>query len=142
VTIETAVEDLELRPSLGETLQRRSQWSTRAAGDVLFRQGDTAAGIYVIRDGAIDLTSSPREGVVRPVYAAEPGDILGLSSVVSHRPYDCTAVARSACTVGFIDGHEFLAMLDENPVIWFSVLRLLSQDLNDCYERIRTSVSH
>lgn len=114
-----------------ETRQRR------AAGEMLFLEGETPAGVYVLYSGEVDLLFTKRDGNARPLRIATPGQILGLSSVVMRRPHDCSAVARTACEVGFIGRDDFLGSLDDAPAAWFNVLRVLSSDVNAVYDDVR-----
>lgn len=114
-----------------ETLQRFEP------GEVLFRDGEEPLGVFVLHEGLVDLVFSSRAGNVKPLRIAEPGHLLGLSAVVGAIPHDCSATARTACMVGFIDRKTFLRALEEQPDIWLNVLRLLSSDINAVYDDMR-----
>jgi CRP-like cAMP-binding protein len=109
----------------------------RAAGEMLFLEGDTPAGVYVVHSGEVDLLFMNRDGNAKPLRVVTPGQILGLSSVVMRRPHDCSAIARTPCEVGFIARDEFLQSLHDTPSTWLSVLRMLSSDVNAVYDDMR-----
>ena len=102
-------------------------------GDLLFREGEPPCGIYVLHSGQVDLLFAARNGNVKPLRVASPGQILGLSAVISNSDYDCTAKARTLCRAGFIDGEDLRRVLDGRPDVWFNVLRVLSTDVNGAY---------
>ena len=102
-------------------------------GDVLFREGEPACGIYLLHSGWVDLLFATRNGNVKPLRVARPGQILGLSTVMSNHDHDCTAKARTVCQTGFIDGEVLRRLLDDRPETWFTVLQLLSNDVNAVY---------
>ncbi len=106
-------------------------------GDVLFREGETAGGVYVLHEGGVDLIFSARTGDAKPLMFVEPGQILGLSEVVTGHRHDATATARTRCLVGFVPSHDLLRILEGNTAAWFSVLQLLSRDLNACWQCMR-----
>lgn len=108
------------------------------AGKLLYRESESPTGVYVLLSGEVDLLFSSRSGQAKPLRIAEAGQILGLSCVVSGRMHDCSATARTACVTGFIAKDKFLSLLDENPSLWFSVLQMLSTDINSCYDCMRT----
>jgi CRP/FNR family transcriptional regulator, cyclic AMP receptor protein len=110
----------------------------RAAGEVLFMEGETPSGVYVLHAGDVDLVFAPREGKPKPLRVINRGRILGLSSVVMQRPHDCSAIARTECEVGFVGREEFLQSLEKTPAIWLSVLRMLSNDVNAVYDDMRS----
>lgn len=107
-------------------------------GETLFREGDVPLGVYVLHSGTVNLVFSARNGSTKPLREAQPGQLLGLSCVVTQRPHDCTATAAEPCEVAFIERADFLRALDDSPAVWFSVLRVLSSEVNAVYDDIRT----
>ena len=140
----TAVMDLELdRLHTGDTsvLQSLAPYEvieTWPAAIELFREGEDPAGVYVLLSGDVDLVFSSRAGVVKPLRLAGAGQLLGLSCIVSGRVHDCSATTRTSAVTGFIPKQEFLKLLDENPPLWFSVLQMISSEINSCYDCMRT----
>ena len=106
-------------------------------GETLFREGDEPQGVYVLHSGSVQLLFASRNGSAKPLREAQPGQILGLSCVVTQRPHDCTATAAEPSEVAFIARDEFLRTLDDSPAVWFSVLRVLSSEVNAAYDDMR-----
>lgn len=102
------------------------------ANSVLFREGEMPDGVFILHSGHVDLVHE--HAATRMALA---GEILGLSAVISGRTHLSTAVATTLAEVAFIEAEEFRALVDDNPAIWFSVLRQLSQDVNASYDVIR-----
>ena len=107
-------------------------------GETLFREGETPRGIYVLQSGSLSLLFDASGGRAKPLREVQPGQILGLSSVVGQGPHDCTATAMHPCEVVFIERDDFLKALEDSPAIWFNVLRLLSTEVHSVYDGIRT----
>src|SRR5215212_6366273 len=103
-------------------------------GETLFREGEEPQGVYVLHSGAVHLLFAARNGSAKPLREAQPGQILGLCSIVTRRHHDCTAVAAEPCEAAFIERNDFLRALDDSPAVWFSVLRVLSHDVNAVYD--------
>jgi CRP-like cAMP-binding protein len=112
-----------------------------AKGETLFREGEPPLGVYVLHSGTVHLLFAAKNGRAKPLREAQPGQILGLSCIVTQRVHDCTATAAEACKVAFIDRDDFLRALDESPTVWFSVLRLLSSEVNAVYDDMRLLVA-
>jgi CRP/FNR family transcriptional regulator, cyclic AMP receptor protein len=106
-------------------------------GETLFREGEQPRGVYVLHSGTVHLMFSGKTGAAKPLREAHPGQILGLSCVVGKRLHDCTATAVEPCEVAFIERDEFLRTLDDSPTVWFSVLRVLSSEVNAAYDDMR-----
>ena len=121
-----------------QSLAPYEEIETWPAAIELFREGEDPAGVYVLLSGDVDLVFSSRAGVVKPLRLAGAGQILGLSCIVSGRSHDCSATTRTSAVTGFIPKKEFLKLLDENPPLWFSVLQMISSEINSCYDCMRT----
>ena len=124
--------------NIGAWFTRSETRQHRAPGEMLFMEGEQPAGVYILYSGRIDLLFAARNGKVKPLRVALPGQMLGVSTVVLARPHDCSATTRTACDIGFIEQDEFLGALADNPAIWFSVLRVLSSDVYAVYDDMRT----
>jgi len=107
------------------------------AGETLFREGEQPRGVYIVRSGAVTLLFTGKGGAAKPLREAHTGQILGLSCVVTRRAHDCTATAAEPCEVGFIDKDDLLHALEDSPAVWFSVLHVLSSEVNAVYDDIR-----
>lgn len=119
------------------TLEAIERPRTVPAGNVLFREGDDPSGVYFIHNGAFDLFYASRAGGEKPLRSAGPGQLLGLSCVVSNRAHDCSATARTPSTVGFIRRDDLQRALSENPGLWLTVLRMISNEVNACWDCMR-----
>ena len=69
---------------------------------------------------------------------AGPGEVLGLSASMSGRPYEVTAEMLDASQVAFVRRKDLLHFLRENRVACLQVVHLLSQDLHQAYDRVRS----
>jgi len=107
-------------------------------GRPLFCEGAQAEGVYYLHSGEVDLRfSSPKTGAAKSLLLAGEGELLGLTSVMSGRGYDCSATTRTACVAGFVEKNRFFRLLDEKPALWLTVLRLISANISACWECMR-----
>jgi CRP-like cAMP-binding protein len=123
-------------PTNGSQLQGAEQIEHWPAGKVLFAHGDEPRGVYVIHSGDIDLLFA-RNGVSKPLQVAHPGDVVGLSNIISNSRYEYSATTRSAARIGFIPVSQFRRLLEEIPSLWFPVLQSLSEDIGSCWDSMR-----
>lgn len=122
---------------LESTLLHHQAVEVWPAGQTLFYEGEEPRGIYVIHSGAVNLIFSAKDGRAKTLRIAHPGQIIGLSSVFSHRAHDYTASIRSTSNLGFVNIATFHELLENTPAMMFGVLRLLSEDVNSCYDCMR-----
>ena len=105
-------------------------------GSVLFREGELAAGVYILYAGEVILVHALDDGTERARIACA-GEILGVSATMSGCAHAATAIATTAWAVGFIDRDEFRSLIEGSPALWFTVLRQLSHGVNESYSIIR-----
>lgn len=95
----------------------------------LFRQGDRAAGLYLVCEGEASLVMlSPAESIIGS-FSAGPGSILGLPAVVSKEPYTLGAIVRKGSVIRFVGAEEFENVLTEDPTLYPHVLSLLAAEV-------------
>jgi len=115
--------------------EKAEGWPT---GSILFHEGEQPRGVYIIHSGEIDQLFSARNGHTKPLLPTGPGQILGLSCVVSGKSHNCSATARTPSVTGFIERDRFTALLAEQPALWWNILQILSTDINSCYDCMKT----
>ena len=79
---------------------------------VVFQEGDSAKGVFVVCKGRVKLTSSSLEGRAMILKIAGLGDVLGLSAVLGGHPYEVTAETLETCIFKFVAQDEFLRFLE------------------------------
>jgi CRP-like cAMP-binding protein len=141
VTVETQEVSTGLSESVVRALSRFEKAEGWPTGSVLFREGEQPRGVYIIHSGEIDQLFCSRTGTAKPLLTAGPGHILGLSCVVANKPHNCSATARTPSVTGFIDKDRFTSLLEEQPALWWSILQILSTDINSCYDCMK-SLTH
>jgi CRP-like cAMP-binding protein len=117
------------------TLAGLATVETYATGEVIFLEGAAPLGVYVVRAGSVDMFF--QRGPQRSPRIAGAGHILGLSALVMQHRHECSAIARTASEIGFIERARFELTLSEMPAVWFAVLRTLSSEVNAAYDDLR-----
>jgi CRP-like cAMP-binding protein len=117
--------------AIAEVIQR---WP---GGSVLLNEGDSPRGIYIIHTGQVDIVFTSRNGLRKVQRTARPGEILGLSEIVSGTVCQSTATTRTSSRIGFIGAEKLRRMLEEDPSLWLEVAADLSVDLGSCWQSMR-----
>ena len=130
------------RPSL-EDLERIKYASAYPQGSVLFVEGQSARGVYIICSGRVKLSTTSRDGKTLILRMAQPGEVLGLHATVSGKPYELTAETLQPCQLDFIKRDDFLRFLQNHADACLNAAQHLSQNCQDAYEMIRSlGLSH
>jgi CRP/FNR family transcriptional regulator len=108
-----------------------------ARGSVLFRQGETARGIFLLCEGRARLSVCSESGKRLTLRIAGSGEVLGLSACLSGGPYEVTAELLDNAQVALVKRKELLHFLREHREACLHVVHLLSRDLHVAYDRVR-----
>ena len=106
-----------------------------AEGQVLFREGDQADGVFRLLSGTVDII---RELDGEPILLGTvgAGQFIGEMGVVENRPRSATARAASAVEVEFLTPTEFLDQIAGSPRAARELIQRLSQRLREADDRI------
>lgn len=116
-------------PDLLRVLVARSTPVECADGRVLFNQDETAAGIYILLEGAGTLTMKSHDARTIFSIRALPGSLLGLPALISNQPYSLTAAANSGADVRFISRDDFMALMQSDPLLSLKMLQVLAAEV-------------
>jgi CRP/FNR family transcriptional regulator len=90
----------------------------------------------VLCSGKVKLTASSSGGRSMIVRVAEPGEILGLSAVVSNGAYEVSAETLEPSQVNFLPRPEFLRFLEAHGEVSLRVAQHLSHEIRRAYEQL------
>ncbi len=120
-----------LAPGELASLQAAARERAFEAGMDLFRQGDPGDGLFVIRDGTVELSVRLEDQRRQILLTLGPGEILGEMAVVEDQPRSATATARTATRAWFIGREAMLAAVERSPALALALLREISGRLRD-----------
>lgn len=105
----------------------------RAAGDVVFREGDGGQQVYIIYEGRVDVQVLTRasDGQMRSatINTLVRGQSFGELVLLGAGDRTATVVCAEPCTLLVLGAPEFLALCEERPHIGYLVCRSLATDL-------------
>lgn len=127
-----------LPPSTAEALDAIQVTTTYPAGSVLFVEGETPRGLFILSSGRVKLSIGSANGRVMILRIAKPGEILGLHAVVSSAVFQATAQTLEPCKVSFVRKDEFLRFLREHPQASLGAARQLSASYQEACEQLRS----
>lgn len=104
--------------------QKQSDPQVFPVGQVIFVDGDPGEYMYGIVEGEIELLVNGK--VVETIGA---GDVFGTGVLVGvkHRTY--TAIAKTDCTLAYLDEKRFLFAVQETPMFALMVIKNYSERL-------------
>jgi CRP-like cAMP-binding protein len=85
------------------------------AGDAVFRRGDPARQMFVLLSGAVSVSAGGHA-----IEVIQPGDGLGILSLIDGRPRSADAVAERDSELAVIGARTFRYMVEEVPnFVWY-----------------------
>ncbi|HXZ78627.1 MAG TPA: Crp/Fnr family transcriptional regulator [Terriglobales bacterium] len=112
-------------------------------GAVLFIEGQSPRGIYMLCRGRVKLSVNSAEGKTLILKLVEPGEVLGLHACVSGSPYELTAETIQPAQVNFVKRDDFLKFLEQNGAACLQAAQHLSDNCHSAYDLIRSlGLSH
>jgi CRP/FNR family transcriptional regulator, cyclic AMP receptor protein len=92
-------------------LDEISSSATYPRGSVLFVEGQSSRGVFILCNGKVKLFGTSSSGKALIFRIADPGEIIGLPSTLSGKPYELTAEALEPIQANFIRRDDFLSFL-------------------------------
>ena len=127
----------DLPPAALQSFENVKYATSYPKGAVLFVEGQTPRGIFVLCKGRVKLSISSTDRKTLILKIAEPGEVLGLSATVSGKPYELTAETVDPCQVNFVKREDFLRFLKEHSDACLRVAEQLSEKYNTACREIR-----
>ncbi len=123
-----------------QALNQVSHKSTMPAGAILFVEGQSPRGLFIICSGKVNLSTTSREGKILILKTVEAGEVLGLSAAISGMSYEVTAETATPCQLNFVDRKHFLELLQSHSEVAVHTAQRLSRDFQSAYRDIHDLV--
>jgi CRP/FNR family cyclic AMP-dependent transcriptional regulator len=94
------------------------------AGSVIFREGDEADELYVVKSGQVRIQIGNRT-----VNELAAGGIFGEMALIDGEPRSATAIAISDVELVPVSEKQFLFLVSQTPYFALKVMRVLAQRL-------------
>jgi CRP/FNR family transcriptional regulator, cyclic AMP receptor protein len=108
----------------------------RPRNTVLFTHEQVPSSILLLLEGSVKLSLNSNTGGRLIIGIAQPGELLGLTAVVSGLPYAMTAETQFPCIVTSLPRQSFLSFLIRYPVACLNVAREVSLDHRHACEQL------
>jgi CRP/FNR family cyclic AMP-dependent transcriptional regulator len=128
--------------TLSEDSLRAFNQITHAAvfpgGAAIFTEGQDPQGIFMLCRGQAKLSTTSREGKTFILRIAKPGEVLGLHSIITGKPYELTAETTQPSQLDFVSREDFLRFLNDHGDACLRAAQHIGRDCQSAYDVIRT----
>jgi CRP-like cAMP-binding protein len=100
------------------------------AGDILFKEGDLSRGLYILRQGQVDIVYRLHGGEERVVDTVVAGDLIGWSSLVEPHRSTATAMAREAGSAVWVAAAGIRDLCEKDTALGYHLMKQLTNILS------------
>ena len=100
-------------------------------GSDIFKEGDGGDGVYVVKDGLVQISGIVGENVRHIFARIGPGEMFGEMAVLENKPRSASAGAAQDTVVYFIPREFMLKLVDTSPQLSLKLLREISARLRE-----------
>jgi len=129
-----------LSSDLLSSFSASSHLATYPGGAILFIEGQMPRGAFVLCSGKVKLSTTSREGKVLILKIVDPGEVIGLSAVISGEAYEITAETLEPCLVNFVDRDGLLRLMERSGELGLRSAQAVSREFQYAYREIHELV--
>ncbi len=122
-------EAFRAHPELQQALENLADTLKKKEGVVLFRQGQKAKGVYLLRSGKAVLSVRATPGGLVSPRVVGPGAVLGLPANICGKPYSLTAETVEPCEFGYVDRTKLVKLLRKDGDLCLHAVEILGREL-------------
>jgi CRP-like cAMP-binding protein len=97
-------------------------------GEVLFHQGNPGVGMYIIREGTIEIVYEPTGDTL---VELSDGDFFGELALLNETPRSATAVAKTESVLYGLFRPDLLGLVERDPSLGVQLLLRMSQVISE-----------
>ena len=97
-------------------------------GTILFRRGDAGNGVFLIRNGKVNLHLDGKTRLY-PSRILGRGAIIGLPATLSGKAYSIAAEVSEDAELGFVSREDFLALMVKDTKLCLEAMNLLGKEI-------------
>ena len=101
-------------------------------GSILYRQGETADGIFFVLEGRVKMVATDMDGNTALLKIAGPGEVLGLAAVVSAKTHLTTAQTTMPSVIALLHQQDLASQMRNCAQLSEAVAQCLARE---CEER-------
>jgi len=121
-----------------KALQEIKATAVYPKGALLCLEGQPPRGVFVLCTGRAKVSTTSSEGKTIILRIAEPGEVLGLTSVMGGTPYEASIETLEPTQANFISQGDFTRFMSHYPEVGVKVTHQLTHNCKCAYDEIRS----
>lgn len=96
-------------------------------GEIVFRQGDPGVGLYIVKDGEVDVYNEYSNLTCSKITTLHHGDFFGETSLLNETPRSATIVSGNSSVLWGLFKPDLLNLIDSDQKLGVRLIFRLSQ---------------
>ncbi len=126
----------DLSPGTLEAICRMSRSLRYPKGEVIFQEGETAFGFYIICSGKAKLAKNSPHGKKQILKLLGPREVLGEETMFDRDVYSAFARTLEDSTLHFIEREPFIEFLKDHPEVALKFIQKLAQEIKGFQDKL------
>lgn len=118
-----------ISPVLRSSIEAKAVLKKYKRGEVVYRQGDKPAGLYIVKKGILGLVSVSEKGNEHLLRFFRTGQLFGHRSYFSEEEYHASSTCLEASEVYFLSSTIFENLVKEDTSLWRHIVVRLAREL-------------
>jgi CRP-like cAMP-binding protein len=97
-------------------------------GEIIFRESSYPSGIFYITEGKVKKYKVDNDGKEQIIYVANTGELIGYHAILAEDRFPDSAAALEKSRIVFIPREDFVATLQQSPLLTNRLLKTLSHE--------------
>jgi len=97
-------------------------------GEIIFREGAFATGIFFMQEGKAKKYKVDKDGKEQIIYVVNTGEIMGYHALLAEERYPDSAAALENSEIAFIPKEDFFEVLQKSKILPQRLLKTLSHE--------------
>jgi CRP/FNR family transcriptional regulator len=127
----------DLSQVVADIVENEALTTSYPTGAVLFAEGQSPRGVFLVRRGRVKLSICGSEGRTLILRIVDAGSPLGIAAVVSGRQYEATAETQEPCEISFLRHSDLLRLMRLHGELALWVTQHISRDYASTCREIR-----
>ena len=120
-----------LSPDEAQSFSASVEERSFSAGDRIFQEGEQGDGLYIVREGLVEISGVLNHANHRVFSLAAAGDMFGEMAVLEDKPRSASATASGPVSTFFIRREEMQKLIQRFPALAVAILKEVSNRLRE-----------
>jgi signal transduction histidine kinase len=120
-----------LTPADSELLNGSAELRKFVDDQVIFKEGDSGDGMYVLGSGGVQISALVPQGDRKALARLKPGDYFGEMAVIDNEPRSASATAEGDTVVYYLPRELVLKLLERSPLLAVRLIQEFSHRMRE-----------